>query len=122
MVAAPTDIDMFRDLEEGLWRKETRSDAVWLDGVLAPDFVEFCRFGHEYDRDHIINAPARDFEVQLPFDDFVVETLAPDVVHVTYVNTVTYQGVTQSARRSSIWVATDNGWKMKFQQATTSAE
>ena len=122
MVAAPTDIDMFRDLEEGLWRKETRSDAVWLDGVLAPDFVEFCRFGHEYDRDHIINAPARDFEVQFPFDDFVVETLAPDVVHVTYVNTVTYQGVTQSARRSSIWVATDNGWKMKFQQATTSAE
>jgi len=63
-----------------------------------------------------------DIEVEFPFDDFSVEVLAPGVVTVTYRNTVTYQGSTQSARRSSIWVETSDGWKLKFQQATTAAE
>jgi hypothetical protein len=122
MAALSPDTEIFRDLEEGLWRQGTRTDREWLDGVLAPDFTEFCRFGHEYDRNHILNAPVQDIEVEFPFDDFNVEVLAPGVVMVTYMNTVTYQGSTQSARRSSIWVETSSGWKLKFQQATTSAE
>ncbi len=122
MTASLPSTEMFRELEEGLWRQETRSNRGWLDGVLAPDFTEFCRFGHEYDRDHIINAPTADIEVEFPFEEFNVEVLAPGVVMVTYMNTVTYQGSTQSARRSSIWVETSDGWKLKFQQATTAAE
>jgi hypothetical protein len=122
MATASIDADLFRELEEGLWRQETRSDREWLDGVLSSDFVEFCRFGHAYDREHILNAPVRDIEVEFPFTDFNVEELAPGVVTVTYLNTVRYQGRTQSARRSSVWVDGDGGWKLKFQQATTAAE
>ena len=122
MASIAPDTEMFRELEEGLWRPETRSSREWLDGVLASDFREFCRFGHEYDRNHIINAPATNIEVEFPFDGFNVEVLAPGVVMVTYMNTVTYEGNTQSARRSSTWVETSDGWKLKFQQATTSAE
>lgn len=122
MTTPHPDVDVFRGLEEGLWRKETRLDREWLDGVLADDFTEYCRFGHTYDRDHIMDAPAQDLEVEFPFADFAVENLAPGVVLVTYVNTVTYRGVTQSARRSSIWLSSDEGWKLKFQQATTQSE
>jgi len=122
MAVISPDTEMFRELEEGLWRQETRANREWLDGVLSPDFTEFCRFGHEYDRDHIINAPTVDIEVEFPFEGFNVEVLAPGVVMVTYMNTVTYQGSTQSARRSSVWVETSDGWKLKFQQATTAAE
>jgi len=122
MTSASPTVELFRDLEEGLWRVETRLDRSWLDGVLHQDFTEHCRFGHVYDRDHIINAPAQDLDVEIPFADFGVEMLAPGVALVTYTNTVTYQGATQSARRSSIWIDTDDGWKLRFQQATTSTE
>ena len=122
MKSESSTLELFRGLEEGLWRSDTRSDRDWLDGVLAEDFTEYCRFGHVYDRDHIINAPAQDVEVEFPFADFNVEAVAPDVVLVTYMNTVTYRGVTQSARRSSIWTNTPQGWKLKFQQATASAD
>ena len=64
MAALSPDTEVFRGLEEGLWRQETRTDREWLDGVLAPDFTEFCRFGHEYDRNHILSAPVQDIEVE----------------------------------------------------------
>lgn len=111
----------FRELEEELWRGVRNPSREWLEANLAGDFTEFCRFGHVYDRNHMLESPGNDVDVVFPFDDFVMELLAPDVVLVTYKNTVTYQGRTQSARRSSIWVGTDDGWKLKFQQATTTA-
>lgn len=119
MTTESTSIDSLKDLEEGLWRPETRHDRDWLNGVLAPDFVEYCRFGNIHERDDIIDAPAQDVEVLFPFSDFHAEMLAPDVAFVTYVNTITYQGKTQCARRSSIWIHSEKGWKLKFQQATT---
>lgn len=113
------DIEHFRDLEEGLWRKETRSDPVFLASVLTADFTDFCRFGDVYDRSHLIDAPESDVEVDFPFDDFTVEMLAPTVALVTYVNTVANDGIRQRARRSSIWVEGEGGWRLRFVQATT---
>jgi len=107
--------DNFRRLEESLWREEPSS----RDQVLSEEFQEFCRFGDIYDRDHLINAPANGVSVAFPFDDFKAESLSDDVVLVTYENTVTNNGRTQRARRSSIWVRSDAEWKLRFQQATT---
>lgn len=119
MPTVPTLVEELRALEESLWRPETRHDADWLERLLSPDFVEFCRFGHVYDRADIIKAPATAIEVGFPFTDFKADQLAPDVALVTYENEVTSNGATQRARRSSIWVRDEAGWKLKFQQATT---
>ena len=108
------DVD-FRALEEGLWR----NDPTARDDVLSDEFQEFCRFGDIYDRDHLINAPANGATVTFPFDNFKTEFLTEDVVLVTYENTVSNAGMTQRARRSSIWVQSHDEWRLRFQQATT---
>lgn len=107
--------EQFRDLEETLWRDE----ASLRDGILADDFTEFCRFGDVYDRDHLIQPATTTVTVTFPFDNFEVERLTDDVVLVTYENTVTNEGETQRARRSSIWVNHGATWKLRFMQATT---
>ncbi len=117
-----TDVEFFRALEEGLWREETRSDSEFLDGILAQDFTDFCRFGNVYDRGHLIDSDGSDVEVEFPFDNFQVELLAPTVALVTYENTVINNGSPQRARRSSIWVNADDSWKLRFVQATTLAD
>ncbi len=108
-------VDVFRRLEESLWRDDPAS----RDQMLSDEFQEFCRFGDVYDRAHLINARASEASVVFPFDDFRAESLSDDVVLVTYENTVTNDGATQRARRSSIWIRSSNGWKLRFQQATT---
>jgi glyoxylase I family protein len=113
------EVDQFRSLEEGLWRQETRSDQGFLDGLLTESFTDFCRFGHVYDRNDLIDAPAANVEVEFPFEDFKVERLAPTVALVTYVNTVISDGTRQRARRSSIWVDESGTWRLTFVQATT---
>ena len=106
----------FRELEERLWRHDPKG----RDEILTDDFREFCRFGDVYDRDHLISAPANEtVSVEFPFDEFNVEALTSAVVLVTYENQVTNNGVTQRARRSSIWVTDGTEWRLRFQQATT---
>lgn len=109
------EIDDFRRLEESLWRAEP---AV-REEILSTEFTEFCRFGHVYDREHLIESSNGHVEVAFPFEAFRVEKLAEEVVLVTYENTVTTAGVSQRARRSSIWVLDAERWKLRFQQATT---
>ena len=114
------DVDLFRGLEEGLWREGTRSDPRFLEGLLTDDFSDFCRFGHVYDRNDLIDSEgSADVEVEFPFEDFDVEMLAPTVALVTYVNTVIKAGERQRARRSSVWVKQDSAWKLRHVQATT---
>ena len=114
-----SDLDVFRELEEGLWRAVQRSDSEALSGVVADEFVEYCRFGHVYDRDHLIASQAHDVEVAYPFDEFEVDRLAEDIALVSYVNTVTYQGKTSRVRRSSVWTKPADDWLLRFQQAPT---
>lgn len=119
MMLTTHQLDELRILEEGLWRPETRSDRAWLEEVLSPEFTEFCRFGHVYDRNHLLEAPLSDLSVDFPFDDFSADLLAPNVALVTYENTVTSKSGTETARRSSIWIHDGVGWSLRFQQATT---
>jgi hypothetical protein len=109
------DTEQFRRLEEDLWRNEPGE----RDRILDDDFREFCRFGAVYDRAHLLTETPVGVSVTYPFDDFRAEQLAENVVLVTYQNTVTNNGATQRARRSSIWVRHDAVWRLHFQQATT---
>lgn len=119
---APTGVDvgLVRDLEEGLWRDETRFDRHWMDRVLHADFVEFGQSGRTWDRDSTLAVEPAPIGVALPLADLQVVPLGADVVLVTYrvVDTFGEDGTTRDARRCSVWVRTDGGWRLRFHQGT----
>ncbi len=109
------DTELFRTLEEDIWR----SDPTRRDQLLAADVADFCRFGNVYDREHLLQPTVPSVEVEYPFENFKVEALTHEVVLVTYENVVRRDGKPERARRSSVWVQDGSSWKLRFMQATT---
>jgi hypothetical protein len=105
-------------LEESLWRSEVRFDLKRMDEILAPDFFEFGRSGRAYTRKDTLGIPAQPINAKLPLRNFKVRLLDTDVAQVTYTSAVTYDGVEELARRSSIWSRTERGWQLRFHQGT----
>ena len=105
-------------LEEGLWRADVRFDRVHMDAITAPDFFEFGRSGRTYRREDTLDIPAQPIEAKLPLRGFSARLLDVNVVQVTYVSAVTYDGVEELANRSSIWSRTEGGWQLRFHQGT----
>jgi len=112
------DRDALERLEEELWREETRYDKRRMSEVIAPDFLEFGRSGRVYRREDSLAVPPHAIDAVLPLPDFRARLLHPDVAQVTYNSAVTYDGVVQRARRSSIWSRTPEGWVLRFHQGT----
>jgi len=112
------DRDTLERLEEELWREETRFDVERMREVIAPDFVEFGRSGRVYTREDSLAHPRGPIHAVFPLPDFSARLLHPDVAQVTYNSAVTYDGVVQHARRSSIWSRTAGGWALRFHQGT----
>ena len=117
MIDADTEQHL-RELEEGLWRAETRFDPDWMRRVLHPDFLEFGRSGRVYDLEATLAAEAAPFSVELPLPGFTVREPAPGVALVTYVSRVDHlDGQPLAANRSSLWVRADD-WRLRFHQGT----
>ncbi|MDE2992021.1 MAG: nuclear transport factor 2 family protein [Chloroflexota bacterium] len=108
-------------LEEGLWRADVRFDRKRMDRILAPDFFEFGRSGRIYRRAATLAIPAQPIVARLPLIDFRARLLDANLAQVTYVSTVTYQGVDERSTRSSLWSRTANGWQLRFHQGTAMA-
>ena len=75
--------DTLRELEESLWRSETRFDQAYMDRILAPDFFEFGRSGRTYTREDILTGPAHEIDARLPLENFTVHPISNSVVLVT---------------------------------------
>jgi hypothetical protein len=105
-------------LEEALWRAETRFDQKRMTEIIAPDFVEFGRSGRIYRKEDSLAVSPQPIDAVLPLPDFEARLLHPDIAQVTYNSAVTYDGVVQHARRSSIWSRTSGGWMLRFHQGT----
>lgn len=99
-------------LEEGMWR-ETRADREWIDHVLHPDFVEIGRSGRLYGRQEAIDATDYPYEFELPLGELEVDFIRADVALLTYIS-----GAQLPAHRTSLWVRTDRGWRLRFHQGT----
>ena len=118
MEPSKQDRDTLERLEVELWRAETRFDRKRMDEVIAPDFFEFGRSGRIYQRADTLAIPGGPINAVFPLPDFSARLLHPDVAQVTYNSAVTYDGVVQRARRSSIWSRTPDGWMLRFHQGT----
>jgi uncharacterized protein (DUF952 family) len=110
-------------LEEGLWL-ETRYDREWMDRILHPDFEEVGRSGRTYGRQETIDSrpPRRRFEVFLPHLEYRLELIDEDVALVRYISRPVYDGIERLDHRISIWVNTNDGWRLRFHQGTPLAE
>ena len=112
------DKKVLQRLEEALWREETRFDKAFIEKVFAQDFFEFGRSGRIYRREELLSAPSHAIDAVLPLPDFEARLLSEDVAQVTYNSLVTYDGLLEKGRRSSIWSRTAGGWVLRFHQGT----
>jgi hypothetical protein len=107
----------FRELEESMWRAETRFDRAYLERVLHPDFFEFGRSGRVWTRDDTMTMEPREIEARFPLPDFAFHPIDADTVLVTYTSAVRHETWDQ-ANRSSIWVRDAGTWRLRFHHAT----
>jgi hypothetical protein len=105
-------------LEEELWREETRFDIPYMEQVLAEDFFEIGRSGRIYRRQETLAVSRQPIDAILPLPGFDVRLLTEDVAQVTYNSVITYDGVLERGRRSSIWSCTPSGWVIRLHQGT----
>lgn len=105
-------------LEEELWREETRFDRSYMERVIASDFFEFGRSGRTYQREDTLSHDRQTIDAVLPLKNLRIRLLADDVAQVTYNSFVTYDGVVEKGRRSSIWSRINGKWVLRFHQGT----
>lgn len=118
IVLAEEDRQALTRLEEAMWRDETRFDTSFMEATLAPDFFEFGRSGRTYTREQTLAASRHFIDAKLPLAAFKIRVLDRDTAQVTYNSEVTYDGLVEHGRRSSIWSRTNSGWVLRFHQGT----
>jgi len=105
-------------LEEGMWREETRFDTQFMERALALDFFEYGRSGRTYTRQQSMAVPRQAIDAVLPLPHLKIRLIDQDTAQLTYDSAVTYDGIVEHAHRSSIWSRTSSGWVMRFHQGT----
>jgi len=111
-------LEELRSLEIELHKDRSRRR---MEALLHPDFMEFGKSGRTYTRDEILNEFATDATLPVvQSNHFAVTPLAPGVALLTYVSAhVNADGTSDRVTlRSSIWVQTELGWRMRFHQGT----
>ena len=118
MIITDQDIKEIEKLEESLWKSETRFDSEYMDQLLHADFFEFGRSGRIYQRQDTLDVvSAEEIKIQLPLKNFSVHTVDDNSVLVTYISEVMYEEL-EVGNRTSLWVKTEEGWKLRFHQGT----
>ena len=118
MDVSSDDMTVLRQLEEELWRSETRFDKLRMEALIAEDFFEYGRSGRVYQREDTLSVKPQPIAAVLPLPEFSVRLLNEDTAQTTYNSAVEYDGVVEYARRSSIWTRKNNSWVLRFHQGT----
>ena len=112
--------EQLRSLEEALLNPSLRRDSSAVLDLLSEDFREFGSSGRIWNRDQIVELLANETYSPVRVEDFRCETLAENVVLVTYraVRTDAGTGTPMSSLRSSIWIKEAKIWRVRFHQGT----
>jgi ribonuclease HI len=111
------DLKKLRELEESMWRSETRFDRKYMERTLSPDFFELGQSGRVYARKDVLDAPPQEIKARLPLRHFKAHPITEGVVLVTYISETGADEV-KIANRSSVWAKTRKGWQLRFHQGT----
>ena len=117
MALGKNDIEKLYELEESLWKSETRFNEEYMRTIMAKDFFEFGRSGKIYSIDESLTASYQEIGAKLPLKDFAIHEIDEKVVLITYISEVQY-GEIEIGNRSSLWLKNEDGWKLKFHQGT----
>lgn len=106
------------DNELRLLDPAVRRSPTAVDGLLHPEFAEFGASGRKWDREsmtaEIAEADMTPHEAPVASEVRGVQ-LADGIVQVTYVT----ESQGRRARRSSLWLRSDDGaWRLYFHQGT----
>ena len=107
--------------EKALHEPHTRRDRSKVDALLHEPFLEFGRSGRCWDRAEMLEYLATDrSDSRVVSQDFAVTQLGPTVALLTYRSARVDDTGTASkfTRRSSVWLQTHDGWKLRFHQGT----
>jgi hypothetical protein len=102
-------------LEEELLRTGSRRSPDRLRELLHPGYVEFGASGRRWGLEDVVTVLAgEDLPLDARIERTEVTALASDVVLLTY------EAVVEGLRslRSSVWVRTEEGWRLRFHQGT----
>lgn len=105
-------------LERRLLDPEVRADRAALEDLFHPDFVEYGSSGRIWTRDAIIDnlTTVEDVTIaDIVVRDMQARQVGPGVVLLTFVSVLGERSVL----RSSVWVDTPDGWRIRFHQGTT---
>jgi hypothetical protein len=120
-MGANTLLERLRALESELHRLETRQNRGRMESLLHPDFVEVARSGRRYSRTEVLEEFALGGVLEpVRAEDFRLAELGPGVALLTYRSAhVSPTGnLSRQTLRSSLWVETTGGWRIRFHQGT----
>jgi len=112
------DRSKLQKLEEELWIEGTRFDRAYMEEIMAPDFFEIGRSGRVHGRESCLSHEPVAIDAIIPLQNLQIRLLTHEVAQVTYDSEVTYDGVVELGRRSSIWTRFGGSWKLRFHQGT----
>ncbi len=117
MEISSEDLKRLRELEESMWRTNTRFNREYMERTLSLDFFELGQSGRVYARKDILDALPQEIKARLPLKHFKAHPITEDVVLVTYISETVNDEV-KIGNRSSIWMKTAKGWQLRFHQGT----
>ena len=109
-------------LEAELHLLETRQNRTRLEQLLHPDFVEFARSGRHYSRSEVLeefSSGGATMEA-VHAENYKLAELSDGIVLLTYWSAHKRSDgeLYRRTLRSSLWVTTEAGWRMRFHQGT----
>ena len=115
-------LDRLRALEIELHRLETRKNRDRLEQLLHPDFVEVARSGRRYSHREVLAEFSESDATLEPVhaEQFELVELDRGISLLTYLSAHEAKtgALSSYTLRSSVWVETEAGWRMRFHQGT----
>jgi len=114
-------LEQLRDLETELHHIETRQNRDRMDSLLHPAFEEVGRSGRRYSRKEVLDEFLARGELEpVHAQDFELDELGPGIVLLRYWSAhVGPSGdLFRHTLRTSLWITTPGGWRMRFHQGT----
>lgn len=110
--------DTIYELEKSLMTPEARRSAQVIRVRLCDDFTEFCSSGrvYHYQTGDVFDDGSAEYRYEI--EDFALDQMSEDSVHVTYTAIKHSGGSIVRSLRSSLWRKQDDEWKLWFHQGT----
>lgn len=113
---------MLIELEEHLFKAQTRASYGELDGLIADEFTEIAGSGVRFGKKQVLERLPTELPPTISATEYELRLLAPHCAQLLYKAVMVKAGETSAtySLRCSIWSLIDGRWQMVFHQGTLS--